>query len=102
MPSFSEPEEIASTSRPRLALSSLGNAPPALGMVMRCPTRSMAGGSSGWSPSVTMTLSIKASAASRIPLEQNDAWAVQRRYTGLEILAATGDAPHVSLTVVAS
>lgn len=49
-----------------------------------------------------MTLSIKASAASRIPLEQNDAWAVQRRYTSLEILAAIGDAPNVSLTAVAS
>jgi putative transposase len=37
-----------------------------------------------------------------ILLEQNDEWAVQRRYMSLETLAPISDAPNVSLPAVAN
>ena len=37
-----------------------------------------------------------------ILLEQNDEWAVQRRYMSLETLAPMGDAPNVSLRAAAA
>jgi hypothetical protein len=37
-----------------------------------------------------------------ILLEQNDEWAIGRRYTSLETLAPISDAPNVSLSAVAA
>ncbi len=39
--------------------------------------------------------------AGALMLEQNDEWAVTRRYMSLEILAALGDAPKIRLPAVA-
>jgi len=37
-----------------------------------------------------------------LSLEQNDEWALQRRYMTLETLAEVGDNPNVSLSAVAA